>query len=527
MPFKKIFRVTSLGLLVGGVLVNHSAQAAVAQLPAPNAPNEQQMEQDIQKLETEVGTLSQEVNYLRKHQKRARVVKVYKRTYVYPTGSSLDESPNAVANAASIRRLQSERLTQGATVTTSPYLGLRSAFDASDLVVNISTMNEDLRLLQQREKIEQAYHDANLAPFASERPLVELSGAVEAQGVYQDPYQGPATTDIDLTKGELDTLGYISPWVMGLISMRYDNSPLPNTTDGAQVVGAGQRVANSRMFLRRGFITIGDLERIPFYFTIGQMFAPFGEYTSQMLTSPLTQSVGQVNDRIALLGFFEHGLYAEGYVFNAAPTTNEGVNRVDDGGVNVGYKHEGDRVSFEIGAGAIADISDAQGFQSTGAPLDTFQGFGYSSATEELSRRVPGANVHGELDLGKLSLVTEFVSATSSYAEENLSFNGKGAHPSAVHVEGDYSFTMFSNFPSVFTLAYGHSAQSLALNIPKDSYIAAITTSFWKDTIEELEYRHDQNYSSANYSSGNGFEIPVNSQGGGQNTVTLQAGVYF
>jgi hypothetical protein len=226
--------------------------------------------------------------------------------------------------------------------------------------------------------------------------------------------------------------------------------------------------------------------------------------------------------------------------------SNNGVN---NGGGNIGYKFaNGGPIKWELGGGGIANIADAIAMQNTGANLPAFPGFGFNSATEMLVHRVPGLNAHAELDIKQLSLLGEFVGATQQFAPANLTYDRAGAQPRAMHFEGDYSFN-FIHFPTVFTLAYDHSWQALGLNLPQNSYTGDINISFWKDTIETIEYRHDTNYPSgttafstniAGYSPGGGFNnttgaplannlvaFPTVSQGGSQNTVILQAGLYF
>lgn len=471
-------------------------------------------EQEATRLEREVGTLRGEVVRLRQEE-----VSQNKRAGWRPTRPPI---PRHVSH------FQSERVTQGVTVTTSPYLGLRSAFDASDLVVNLSTMNEDLRLLQQRQTLENQLCEAGVEPLYVDRPLLELSGAVEGQLVNQDSNGNSNTrTNIDLTRAELDFLSYVSPVVTGMITMGYDNSPLPGIVNGGQIQGAGQRIANSRVFLKRGFLTIGDLNKLPFYFSLGQMYAPFGVYTSQLLDAPMTQVLGQTNNRIALIGFYDKGIYAEGYGFRGDAGQPSHVN---NGGLNLGYKYTGAHSGFNIGAGFIGNIADSNGMQNTGASLPFFPGFGFTSETEELQHGVSGVDAHGQVDIGKLTLLGEYVTATRSFSPIDLSYNFSGAKPSAFHLEADYTAHMFC-WPTVFSAAYDHSYEALGLNLPRSSYFAVITTSIWKDTIEAIEYRHDDNYPPSDFANGNNglgyFAYPLRSVGGGVNTITVQAGIYF
>lgn len=556
MKFKGLFTATGACLFASSLILSNTAQAAVSDAEV------QKMLLQEQKLEQKVEVLTEEVQELRQQQGSKTVsapahrtakhhtitqVKASQSTQqmsgggVAPAGSkeatSTGRRPPQPAPASGEDNFQKKWLTSGFIVTTSPYLGLRSAYDATDLVVNLSTMNEDLRLLQQRQKLDNQLAQEGINIPGTDRPMIELSGGVEGTGSYVSPYKGNTISEFDLTRIELDTLSYVSDWATAFISLRYDNAPFPGINNGGtatigQINGSGQEIANSRVFVRRAWVTIGNLDKSPFYMTLGQMFSPFGIYTSQMLSSPMTQQLGQDNNRMALLGFNKDGFYAEGYAFNSA--TNVGNNLgIDNGGGNVGYQYSGDKFGYNIGAGYIGNIADSNGMQNTGASsVPLFTGFGFNNSTEILQKRVPGADVHGELDIGKLTLLGEYTGATTNFAQGNMSFDNHGATPKALHTEGDYNFTMF-HWPSVFTLAYDHSWQGLPIGLPQNSYIVDLTTSIWKDTIEELEFRHDVNYPKSDRSSGNvSFNPPflpisIPSVGGTQNTVLLQIGAYF
>lgn len=566
----KSFYATGLSLVASSLVLPTIAHAATASTPT-QAEEMQQILQETAALQKQVKVLSAEVTQLKREKANARRQTPAPRrashgkSGVSPQHAVQPEQPHTAAGNATQEvysnpgptseegavthvqeapppsgspLLEAERITQGTTVTTSPLLGLRSAFDATDLLVNQSTMNEDLRLLQQRQTVRKMLRTAGLAPYITQdRPIVELSGGVEAQTFFQDPYQGSSSTDINLASAKFDILAYASPWALALISYRFDNSPLD-----PQFQNAGLRIANSRIFLARGFVTIGDLDKSPVYFSAGQMFVPFGQYSSYMLTSPDTQTLGQTNARTALLGFYAHGLYAEGYIFRGDVNPSKEVDaqgqivgntpqNVNDGGGNIGIHYEGAKNTIDVGTGMIGNIADSLGMQVTGGPANTFQGFAtFSPVTlttnDLLFHRVPGFDAHGEFDRGPFTLLSEYVTATKEFDPRNLSYNFQGAQPRTSHSEIDYQHKMF-DWPTVFSIAFDHSWEALPLNIPQNSYVAIINTSIWKDTIETIEFRHDQNYPSTDFSSGNGAPIAFPSLGGSQNTVTAQIGVYF
>ncbi len=421
----------------------------------------------------------------------------------------------------------------GSTVLSSPILNIHSAYDASDLLVNQSTMNEDLRFLLQRQELERFLGAKASLPSAT-RPRVFLSGKVESQFLYFDPFGGPASTSIELSTVELDVLAEASPWAYGFMSINFENNPLRNPA----TIGSGNPINNSRLFLKRGFLTIGNLDKSPVYFSMGQEYVPFGDYSSYMLSNPVTISEGRINNRAAVLGYYKGGLYLSTYALNGAVNTEEGfdANHVYEWGVNGGYKYASDSGFFKtnIGSGYTTNIAEAQGYQLTGLSSQFFQGFGAHPDTEIITYPVGGFDVHAAVTFGPVSLVSEYITATRNFDEEDLTFNEHGAKPSALHTELDYTFELLDQAFALW-LAYDHTWQSLALNLPKDSYIAGLSTSIWKNTIEAIEYRHDVNYADGTTSggicdpSGGGTATfcPVPVFGSTQNQFIFQIGVYF
>ncbi len=426
----------------------------------------------------------------------------------------------------------------GSYVMTSQILNIQSAFDASDLVVNQSTMNEDLRFLLQRQELQHIVGIENLPSV--HRPQVFLSGKVEPLFIYSQPFGGtsPASsgsTSIDLSSVELDTLAEASDWAYAFTSLNLETNRLRNPS----TIGSGNPLNNSRIFLKRGFITIGNLDKSPFYFSAGQEYVPFGRYTSYMLSNPDTLSEGRINARAAVLGFYNRGLYLSTYALNGAADTPSGfdANHVYEWGGNGGYKYAFGKLTGQFGAGYTTNIAEAQGYQLTGLSTSSFAGFSANPTTELLQHPVGGFNAHVQGNMGPINLISEYITATKAFAPEDLTFNGEGARPKALHNEADITFNnVFSSSKSIaLFLAYDHAWQSLALNIPQNSYIAGLSTSLWKNTIEAIEYRHDVNYNSNDTASGicdpNNTGIastcPVTVLGHNQNQVLVQFGTYF
>ncbi|MBS0351184.1 MAG: LbtU family siderophore porin [Proteobacteria bacterium] len=416
------------------------------------------------------------------------------------------------------------------TVTTSPYVAMETAYDASDIWSQQSSMNEDLFLLQYRQQLEHSleavHHSLN------NRPILEISGALEADAIetFSTFTQTKANGDINLNTAELDFNAMVGTWANGFMSIDYDGAP-PET---------GYRTTNSRLYLSRGWVTIGNLDVVPVYLTAGQMYLPFGRYSSNMVTTPVTLSLARVEDRALLLGYYHEGLYASIYTY-PGDNANASDTIFHDGGFNLGYKftpvHD---LGVNVGGGVISNLGSSQGMESTGASSPQFPGFsnifidGVNEGDYPFVHTVPGGDLHTEISYGPWTLAAEFVAALRDFAEEDLSYNGHGAAPKASHIEIARSFMIFNQgFTGGF--AYGHTWESVGLNLPQDSFTTYLRTSFWKNTIEALEFRHDNDYGTGDTSTAatnffhNGDECGFFNQGTGKsrNLLLAQVGVYF
>ncbi len=420
----------------------------------------------------------------------------------------------------------------GEPVTTSPYIGVHSEFNASDLIVNLPFVNEDLNLIQQRQKAENVYTQLGL-PFPT-HPFVEMSGQIQGYTYESRPFVGDKTSDIDLATAEIDTNIVVDPWVTGFMAITYDNTP-PAT---------GQRAFNSRLYLNRGFVTIGDLNKFPMYGTIGQAYVAFGQYNSNMISNTLTRLLARTKGREIALGYDKagtvNGLSASMYTFRGdSSATAGGTDQINQLGGNVDYNITETNWNGNLGGGLISNIADSEGMQGTNiTPGDLksyiptgFPGFGGgrglpTSAGELLVHRVPAYDLHGNLGIGKWSLTTEYIGSTTSFSPMNMTMNNVGARPAAFNSELNYSFDILGR-PSGFAVGYGFSKDALAILLPAQRYIATFNTSIWRDTVESLEYRHDINYSSGSTATGQGISVQASGTGRSADAITASISAFF
>lgn len=501
------------------VLVTLGLVAAVKPALADDNSDLQKVMQQTSALESQVKALNKEIRVLKAEQKQerrassrtSRQTAVNTSSAYYPVVSS----PKGTSSTS----FPITYLT-GTPIIIAPYVGEHTAFDASDLIVNYSSYNEDLRLLQLKQHVYQQYLlDNHQLP---ETPLLMFSGKVEGQAVYSKPAPGTTTSKVNLQAAELDVTPILNRWANGFISFRYLNGFNPNST-------AAPVTVNSGVNINKAFLTFGDLNSFPVYATIGQFIVPFGSYTSSMIATDLPGMVFETKAQGVMVGYegaSGEGPYGQIFAFNGDTNTNHN-NNINDLGANLGFSMKRDNWNTDASIGAIANIADSLGFQQTGVTFPNgFPGFAMAPATETLAKQVPGVAAHWNFGFGPFSLATEYITATSDFNMADMTFNGRAARPAAMNVEGSYNFHVYDK-PAALSAGFQKTWDALAILVPEKRYTAAFTTSVWKDTIEELEYQHNVGYKSTDSASGAGIPISPTINNVSSNVVTMQLGIYF
>lgn len=417
-----------------------------------------------------------------------------------------------------------------AFVSTGPYVGVRIQFAGSDLIVNTPSVNTDIQLLDIRKNIMQQLNAMGGELFKEHyHSHLLLSGLVEGQAGYTNVGGQPSTTNITISSVSIDAF-FIGPsdWTLGFVELNYDNNP-PIGSPYGSTFNSSYTTSNSRIYVNKAFITIGDLAVSPWYGSLGQYYVPFGVYSNLMISDPLPRLLTRTKARALTVGYDQQdttALFASGYIFrgDAHPAS---VSKVNNGGINVGYRYGINYVKGRIGGGVIGSIADSAGLQV---------GNGFQSY-EQVSHNVPGYNFHTSFHVGDhLDFIAEYVMASTSFNVNDMSYNGHGAKPAALDLEASYSFKLVGDRPSALAIAYGHSKQALAIGMPLNRYAMTFNTSIWRNTLESIELRHDRNYAASDTANGPiGAASTVGactaasctSTGKSDNAITAQFDYYF
>ena len=511
--------------------------------------------QKIATLEKQVSVLQQQVSSISNNQNNSTAKPVSKKsststssahdTTSLAAGNDAIEGPNDLPTTGPLYLPVDLDVPGQSFVSSGPYIGVPFEFAGGHLIVNTPSVNEDVLLLQVDKNV-----DTRLAALGRSMGKVLgshilLSGMVEAQAMTRNGGGSTNSNDIDLTTVNFDA--YVmgpSTWTSAFIEFSYDNNI--GTQTGA--FSSEDRVLNSRVFINKAFIVLGDFTKSPFYSSFGQMYLPFGTYSTTMVSSPLTKILARTLSRAFVIGYkqqSENSLLATAYIFKGASHPSS-VSHVNNGGVNLSYAFKKNAVSGVVGAGVIGNMADSLGMQLTGnntTDAVLFGGFGgptevvpidgnpqdlqeINSGSEKLVHRVPAYDANIKLSFGQnIQFIGEYITASTDFNPADLQLNGHGARPQAMNVELVYNFGWTVD-PTSIGFSYQMSKDALAIGLPAERYSVTINRSFWKNTLQSLEFRHDINYADGDTSGGSGRPGPTGN-GDGANMITLQFDYYF
>ena len=217
---------------------------------------------------------------------------------------------------------------------------------------------------------------------------------------------GDTVSEAGVHSAQLSFLANMGDWVTGYGEMLYD----PQQSFGA---GTITDLTRNQIQLRKGYITLGNLDKSPFYASVGKMATPFAltDTVNPFSASSSWHAFGGLAYG-ALLGYSKDGLNLSaelvqgGAQFRAANVPVNGTsvpsqlnNYVIDGNYTFNLGNEGDNAM--IGASYERGSAYCQSY-----PVIHF------NPCEEAN---PAWAVYGTLDLGKFSFIGEYIKTVDAW----------------------------------------------------------------------------------------------------------------
>lgn len=317
---------------------------------------------------------------------------------------------------------------------------------------------------------------------------ITVSGGIEVEASYNDPDEGDSSSDLVVAEATFGIAAQINDWVAGEITLLYEEDDTDLEVDVATV-------------------TI-DQPDAPWFVVAGQHYVPFGTYKTQLVSDPLTLEIGETRETTVFGGVRVEGITAGVYAFNG-DLDEDGDDDIDAFGAVVGYSQATENISFGGQVSYISDIGDSDGLQDT-------VNDNLNDAMTDYDDQVAGVAVDATFTTGPFTLIAEYVTATDSFHEDELAFDGGGAEPSAFNIEAGYSFTIAGKNATA-AIAYQGTDEAVALDLPEERIAVGLSIEVMKNTTLSFEWAHDDDYSSSDGGTGEN----------GGDTATAQLAVGF
>lgn len=299
----------------------------------------------------------------------------------------------------------------------------------------------------------------------------------------------------------------------GIYATTVDLDTLSNlndyTTAFAKVEEEDIGTPEAHMIFRKALVNFGNLDKSPFFATVGKTYLPFGVYGGGGVWSvPMTRAVFRPSEvPLAALGYYKDGFNSNLAVFNNSAVNKEIADYVYSiyfaGAPEYG-------VGYTLGAGYMNDI------RATPSAL----GAAYKSAGElDASKRVPAVDLNAEASYLHFDLTGEYMKALRQGTyNDNVITTGQDivspgeaqGIPAAWAVGGSYTQPFYGK-PMYYSLSYsktyhmagvpmGWSAQPIpgpvAVEGIESAWIASIARSIEDNFILGFEFNRSHTYDS-------------------------------
>jgi len=350
--------------------------------------------------------------------------------------------------------------------------GLLSTVMAKE--INNGALMERIAALEARLDAQPAPADGLAMPAWAQR--IHFSGVIEVEAGYErTDYDDSALDDEDS-----------SDIVLATAQLGIDVDVVENVS--GSIVFLWEEDDTEPVDVDEAFITLGGTEQVPVYLRGGKMYLPFGNFTSNMISDPLTLELGEIRESAVEVGYEQAGFSMTGYIFNGDIDEAGKDSHIDNFGVAIGYTLEQDNFTIDSGICYINNLIDSDGYG------DAFEDGQDEAAamgnTLELNDYVGGFGAHLVVGVAGFTIVGEYITATD---DPEYLLNGVKTKVDAIaawNIELGYTFNAATR---EITVAAGYQGSDDAADLLAESrYVGSVGVNIAEYTTLSCEYLHDQ-----------------------------------
>ena len=316
---------------------------------------------------------------------------------------------------------------------------------------------------------------------------ISISGLIDviANNTTSDGWSGETASDLLLDTFELAIDASAGDWSSAHILFLYEDGDDDN------------------LKIDEAFITFANADVSPFYVTAGRMYVPFGNFSSNMISDPVTLTLAETREDALQLGFAaDNGFYGSAYIFNGDTEKAKNDysaannNTIDNYGLNLGYVMENNDFALDVGVAYISNIATSDTLQDIVADNGLCAGDGC------IKDYVGGLSVYAMANYGQFSLIGEYVTALDDFkAAELTTINDKKLKPGAWNIEGAYNFQLLGKDTTI-ALGYQQTKDMYfdtgTTDFFEKAWLASISVAIIDNTSLSVEWKHSDGYSEVN-----------------------------
>ncbi len=310
--------------------------------------------------------------------------------------------------------------------------------------------------------------------YAESESVVEVSGIIEVEAQYyrrkfDDPNKKKENVDdISLATVEVGIDAKIHPLVKGHVLLLWEEEETEEVQD----------------FLCEGTITIANPDKLPYYFTAGKMYLPFGSFETSFINDPMTLELGEINETAFMAGFIKENSSMSFGFFNGDIEKSGKDDEINSFFAQIEINYSDSPFSLSTSASYLSNIADSDGLQYTINEL----GDSDEAENKVLNNYVQGIGMFIRADTAKAFLLAEYLGAIENFKED---FFEKSIRPEAYNIELGMKFSPKGYLAFKFEKS-NDMAVNEDFNFPEKRYGVVISYSIFEAASLSLEYIHEK-----------------------------------
>ncbi|MCK5244701.1 MAG: LbtU family siderophore porin [Desulfobacterales bacterium] len=295
-----------------------------------------------------------------------------------------------------------------------------------------------------------------------------IGGLIEFGGVWQDVNmrrgKNEDKSDFCLTTVELAVEAEVTEWINVEAILLYEDPTFGEETS---------------LDVDEATITIGNTEKSGFYVTGGKMYVPFGAILTSfpddpLVHAPLTQLMGETNEKALLLGWELGGFTLSAYCYNGDMDKEGKNNKIDSYGFDANFAME--LLDLLVGASYISNIADSDGLSEKVSDLWGLKDY------------VGGYDVYGHIELGIFFIDAEYMAALDKFEVFDEDDYEEAKKASVWNVEAGFGDK------TQIVAKYAGSDKAADLGYPKTRYGLCLNQQIHEGVVASVAYLYDDYY---------------------------------